>query len=297
MLFGPCVEGSVAPFLSAGALCSGGAGFVSAVIATLAASAKTAPAKSLGNAVPQVDRLAVRMVTDNIVIQFIPTEKRDGLTIERKSGNTSPDKPPRTILNGEWGLAMHAQSFVGADERNVLIDFGYTPEVLVNNLSILKIDPSTFDALVLSHGHYDHFGGMVGFLNATKGALKAKMPLYVGGEDTFCLRRNPGGNFGALDRKAILDADLTLMMATEPAIVPTTPSPPDASGRPRSRRRCGRPMRSSAFSTASAASRRKCRRKRTSANISPTISSTNSPPSTWSRTRAWWCSRHAAIAA
>ena len=219
MLFGPCVEGPVAPFLSAGALCSGGAGFVSAVIATLAASAKTAPAKSLGKAVPQVDRLAVRMVTDNIVIQFIPTEKRDGLTIERKSGNTSPDKPPRTILNGEWGLAMHAQSFVGADERNVLIDFGYTPEVLINNLSILKIDPSTFDALVLSHGHYDHFGGMVGFLNATKGKLKGKMPFYVGGEDTFCLRRNPGGNFGALDRKAILDADLALMMAAEPAIV------------------------------------------------------------------------------
>ena len=219
MLFGPCVEGSVAPFLSASALCSGGAGFVSAVIATLAASAKTAPAKSLGKAVPQVDRLAVRMVTDNIVIQFIPTEKRDGLTIERKSGNTSPDKPPRTILNGEWGLAMHAQSFVGADERNVLIDFGYTPEVLINNLSILKIDPSTFDAMVLSHGHYDHFGGMVGFLNATKGKLKGKMPFYVGGEDTFCLRRNPGGNFGALDRKAILDADLTLMMAAEPAIV------------------------------------------------------------------------------
>jgi 7,8-dihydropterin-6-yl-methyl-4-(beta-D-ribofuranosyl)aminobenzene 5'-phosphate synthase len=219
MLFGPCVEGSVAPFLSAGALCSGGAGFVSAVIATLAASAKTAPAKSLGKAVPQVDRLAVRMVTDNIVIQFIPTEKRDSLTIERKSGNTSPDKPPRTILNGEWGLAMHAQSFVGADERNVLIDFGYTPEVLINNLSILKIDPSTFDALVLSHGHYDHFGGMVGFLNATKGKLKGKMPFYVGGEDTFCLRRNPGGNFGALDRKAILDADLTLMMVAEPAVV------------------------------------------------------------------------------
>jgi 7,8-dihydropterin-6-yl-methyl-4-(beta-D-ribofuranosyl)aminobenzene 5'-phosphate synthase len=219
MLFGPCVEGSVAPFLSAGALCSGGAGFVSAVIATLAASAKTAPAKSLGKAVPQVDRLAVRMVTDNIVIQFIPTEKRDSLTIERKSGNTSPDKPPRTILNGEWGLAMHAQSFVGADERNVLIDFGYTPEVLINNLSILKIDPSTFDALVLSHGHYDHFGGMVGFLNATKGKLKGKMPFYVGGEDTFCLRRNPGGNFGALDRKAILDADLTLMIVAEPAVV------------------------------------------------------------------------------
>jgi 7,8-dihydropterin-6-yl-methyl-4-(beta-D-ribofuranosyl)aminobenzene 5'-phosphate synthase len=104
-------------------------------------------------------------------------------------------------------------------ERNVMIDFGYTPEVLLNNLEILQINPATFDALVLSHGHYDHFGGMVGFLNASKGALKPKMPFYVGGEDCFCIRRNPGGQFGALDRKAILDADLSLMMASEPAIV------------------------------------------------------------------------------
>jgi len=219
MLFGPCADAS-APFLTGvSQMCAGGAGFITAVVGALAASAKTAPAKTLGNTVPQVDRLAVRMVTDNIVIQFIPTETRNSVTIERKSGNTAPDKPPRTILNGEWGLAMHAQSFIGAEERNVLVDFGYTPEVLLNNLSILKIDPATFDALVLSHGHYDHFGGMVGFLNANKGTLKSKMPFYVGGEDTFCLRRNPGGNFGALDRKAILDADLTLMMASEPALV------------------------------------------------------------------------------
>ena len=221
MLFGPCAEGALAPFLSsdAGSLCAGGAGFVSAVMATLAASARTQNAPTLRGAVPVVDKLNVRIVTDNIVIQFVATEKRDGLTIERKSGNTFPDKPPGRILNGEWGLAMHAQSFAGGVERNVMIDFGYTPEVLLNNLGILNIDAASFDALVLSHGHYDHFGGMVGFLKATKGALKPKMPFYVGGEDCFCIRRNPGGQFGALDRKAILDADLSLMMASEPAIV------------------------------------------------------------------------------
>ena len=203
----------------AGHLCAGGAGFVTALISTLAASARTQPAAKLAGRVPQVDKVAVRIVTDNIVIQFVPNETRDGLTIERKSGNTKPDRPPRHMLNGEWGLAMHAQSFAGGDERNVLIDFGYTPEVLNNNLSILGIDPAVFDALVLSHGHYDHFGGMTGFFTQHKGALKKQMPFYVGGEDTFCIRRNPGGQFGALDRKAILDADLTLMMASEPALV------------------------------------------------------------------------------
>jgi 7,8-dihydropterin-6-yl-methyl-4-(beta-D-ribofuranosyl)aminobenzene 5'-phosphate synthase len=101
----------------------------------------------------------------------------------------------------------------------VLVDFGYTPEVLLNNMEILGVDPARFDAMVLSHGHYDHFGGMVGFLNAHGKALKKQLPFYVGGEDCFCVRRNAGGQFGALDRKAILDADLSLMMAAEPAIV------------------------------------------------------------------------------
>jgi len=169
--------------------------------------------------VPVVDSVAVRVVTDNIVIQFMPSEQRDGLSIERKSGNTHPDRPPRTMLNGEWGLALRAESKRGDETRHVMIDFGYTPEVLLNNMSILDVDPAQIDAIVLSHGHYDHFGGMVGFLNATKGTLKSKMPFYVGGEDTFCLRRNPGGNFGALDRQAIMAADLSLMLASEPAIV------------------------------------------------------------------------------
>jgi 7,8-dihydropterin-6-yl-methyl-4-(beta-D-ribofuranosyl)aminobenzene 5'-phosphate synthase len=202
-----------------GPLCAGGAGFVTAMIGAMAAAGKTQAAKPLRSEVPVVDWLGVRIVTDNVIIQFVPNETRDGLTIERRSGNTHPDKPPRTVLNGEWGLAMYAESKRGNESRHLLIDFGYTPEVLLNNMEILKVDPSLFDAMVLSHGHYDHFGGMVGFLNANKGALKQKLPFYVGGEDCFCVRRNPGGQFGALDRKAILDAGLSLMMAAEPAIV------------------------------------------------------------------------------
>ena len=220
MLFGTCNCHLGAPSISRrGLLCAGGAGFVSALIGTLVGTSRTAQAQALGSQVPEVDRLAVRIVTDNQVIQFVPPEKREGLAIERKGGNQTPDAPPRTALNGEWGLSMHAESRRGTELRNILIDFGYTPETLLNNMSILKIDPSTFDALVLSHGHYDHFGGMVGFLSANKGKLKNNLPFFVGGEDCFCTRENALGQFGALDRKAITDANLSLMMAEGPAIV------------------------------------------------------------------------------
>ncbi len=216
MLFNVCACGSA---LAASSLCAGGSGFVTAMMAALAAAKRTAPAKTLRAAVPEVDRVAVRIVTDNIAMNFVPDETRDGLAIERRVRYTFPDRLPRYNLAAEWGLAMHAQSFAGGEERNVLVDFGYTPEVLNNNMAMIGVDPATFDAMVLSHGHYDHFGGMVGFLQKHGAGLKANIPFYCGGEDTFCLRRNPGGNFGALDREAILDSGLTLMMASEPALV------------------------------------------------------------------------------
>src|SRR5262249_52368806 len=98
MLFGPCAQDAAASFLPS-SLCAGGVGFVTAMMATLAANARAAPAKTLGRAIPEVDRLAVHMVTDNIVIQFVPSETRDGLTIERYTrGNLAPASNARGIV-------------------------------------------------------------------------------------------------------------------------------------------------------------------------------------------------------
>src|SRR6185295_17213346 len=85
-------------------------------------------------------------------------------------------------------LSLHVESQRGEERRRVLVDFGFTPEALVNNLDLLEIDPGALDALVLSHGHYDHFGGLVGFLRQNNSNLKAKLPFYVGGEECFCSR-------------------------------------------------------------------------------------------------------------
>jgi 7,8-dihydropterin-6-yl-methyl-4-(beta-D-ribofuranosyl)aminobenzene 5'-phosphate synthase len=105
----------------------------------------------------------------------------------------------------------------------MLLDFGYTPEALNTNSEILGIDPAALDALVLSHGHYDHFGGLLGFLDANKGKLRRDLPLYVGGEECFCARQWTApplaGDFGVLDRPAFESSAIRVTIAEGPVLV------------------------------------------------------------------------------
>src|SRR5439155_19774805 len=90
--------------------------------------------------------------------------------------------PAGKSLLEEFGLSMHVESRRGAESRNVLLDFGFTSETLNNNLAMLGIAPENLDALILSHGHYDHFGGLAGFLRQNHARLPAGLPRFPGGE-------------------------------------------------------------------------------------------------------------------
>jgi len=196
-----------------------GVGFVAGLTATLLGAGRAARAAPLSGPLPEVDRLSVRIVTDNYLFPFLPSQTVGAVRVERAPPHAALT-PPRSDLQGEFGLAMLAQSRRGDEERTVMVDFGFTAEVLLNNMGLLGVDPGRIDAMVLSHGHYDHFGGLTGFLAAQRGRLKQGLPFFVGGEDCFCTRQVAltGGNFGALDRRALLDAGLQLMVAEGPAL-------------------------------------------------------------------------------
>ncbi|MFO1327943.1 MAG: MBL fold metallo-hydrolase [Rubrivivax sp.] len=173
-------------------------------------------------AVPVVDRLAVRVVTDSYHHAFEPGRTLRDLRIERYAFGLRKDAPPRTLAN-EWGLSLYLESQRAAEQRRVLIDFGYTAPTLLNNLDLLGIDVGRLDALVLSHGHYDHFGGLVGFLQAQRGKLRPDTPFVLGGEECFCTREagvgDSAGQFGALDRDAIREAKLAVQFAERPSLI------------------------------------------------------------------------------
>jgi hypothetical protein len=162
-----------------GVLCGGGAAVFAAMVSSLIGESKAALAEAVVGPVPEVDRVAVRAVIDSYQIAVAPNASAANVEIQRFGWPLSA-QPPQKALVSEFGLAMHVESQRGSEIRNVLVDFGFTPEALVNNVGLLGIDPAALDALVLSHGHYDHFGGLAGFLRQTKGSLKPKIPLPEG---------------------------------------------------------------------------------------------------------------------
>jgi 7,8-dihydropterin-6-yl-methyl-4-(beta-D-ribofuranosyl)aminobenzene 5'-phosphate synthase len=204
-------------------LCGGGAFMFGAMLASLLGGSRPVRAQAIAGTVPEVDEVSVRVVVDSYQFAVAASKKIGSVDVQHFGWGLSNDKPPSRTLISEFGLSMHAESKRGSEIGNLLMDFGFTAEALNNNVQLLAVDPAELDALVLSHGHYDHFGGVVGFLQQNKGKLKAKLPFYIGGEECFCSREWIGppvpGNFGAVDRQALEESNLSVTYAEGPSLV------------------------------------------------------------------------------
>ena len=82
-----------------------------------------------------------------------------------------PDKEDKLAF--EHGFS----AWVELDDKKILFDTGQTG-AFAANAKQLGIDLSEADGVILSHGHYDHTGGVPALL--TK--LKKKTPVYIGKE-------------------------------------------------------------------------------------------------------------------
>lgn len=131
---------------------------------------------------PTIDRLSVQVVVDSAYDLFAPKQEHDHVAIKH-FGRTQGRQ--MTTLACEWGLSLHLASERDGAKAEYMLDFGYTPEIINRNFSLLDIDPAKIDGLILSHAHRDHYGGMVGFVGQYRHHMPKEMALYVGGEEAF----------------------------------------------------------------------------------------------------------------
>jgi len=171
--------------------------------------------------VPTVDTLTITVVMDSSHDIFLRAPAPKAVRIRRTPGV----EDWRKTLHNQWGLSLALESKAGAETRRMLLDFGYQPDTLLDNLQMLKVDLSKLDAMVLSHGHFDHFGGLVELLRKNRAALRQDLALYVGGEENFCIRKRrtptPGhfADWGTLDRREVVEQRVNLVACEKPIVM------------------------------------------------------------------------------
>ena len=103
--------------------------------------------------------------------------------------------------------------------HRVLYDAGVSPFGLVENLDRLGISPDTFQAIVLSHGHFDHVAGLHGLIKRIGGR---KLPVLL--HPDFWSRRRIASPDRFVDlptpsRAAIEDAGFALIEDRQPSFL------------------------------------------------------------------------------
>jgi 7,8-dihydropterin-6-yl-methyl-4-(beta-D-ribofuranosyl)aminobenzene 5'-phosphate synthase len=119
-----------------------------------------------------VDAVEVTLVVDNFV---------DILMAGAEGVRRFPlayDFSDHQQLVAEHGFSALVTVVSGGSRSSILYDGGMTPKGLGNNLEVMEVDPAGLRAIVISHGHVDHHGGLEGL--AARGGRRLPLLLHPG---------------------------------------------------------------------------------------------------------------------
>jgi 7,8-dihydropterin-6-yl-methyl-4-(beta-D-ribofuranosyl)aminobenzene 5'-phosphate synthase len=126
------------------------------------------------------ERLALTTLTENYVDMLLPDEPN-----VTRAGLAQHFDPKCSCPVGENGIALLAEIEWDRYRYRVMFDTGMTGNALLHNAAALDVDLGALDHVVLSHGHPDHYGGLLGLLSSREAALPvsvhpdAFMPRYL----------------------------------------------------------------------------------------------------------------------
>ena len=135
----------------------------------------------------EVDRVEILSLMDNS-LEFLSSNKRKEVQqvrqwIRKRMGEEWV-KEHFHLPIAEHGFSMLIRGFHEGDSHTVLFDTGISLEGVVTNAKGMGVDLTEVEAVALSHGHYDHFGGL---LEVLKFIGKKDLPIIVH-EDMFKTR-------------------------------------------------------------------------------------------------------------
>jgi 7,8-dihydropterin-6-yl-methyl-4-(beta-D-ribofuranosyl)aminobenzene 5'-phosphate synthase len=74
------------------------------------------------------------------------------------------------VLVAEHGFSVLVTVTKAGSEHRFLFDTGASPDGVAENMRRLDIDPSSIEAIVCSHGHFDHTAGIDGVIRLARAA-------------------------------------------------------------------------------------------------------------------------------
>jgi 7,8-dihydropterin-6-yl-methyl-4-(beta-D-ribofuranosyl)aminobenzene 5'-phosphate synthase len=135
----------------------------------------------------ETDSVEVLSLVDNSVNSLSTTDKKEANSFRqwtKKRYGQEWARKHSQLPRAEHGFSMLIRVLSGRKSNTILFDTGSSSGGVIENAKIMGLDLSEVECIVLSHGHYDHFGGLLSSLRAIN---KANLPIIVH-EDMFKTR-------------------------------------------------------------------------------------------------------------
>jgi 7,8-dihydropterin-6-yl-methyl-4-(beta-D-ribofuranosyl)aminobenzene 5'-phosphate synthase len=175
-------------------------------------------------ALEPVDSVTVTTLIDNVTDIFMPDQgparrAGPGNGPARDSALMTGGKVPDMLI-AEHGFSALVTVAKNGREHRILFDVGASPDGVAENMRRLDIDPSSIEAIVCSHGHFDHTAGIDGLIRVLG---RVNMPVLI--HPHFWRRRRvllPGREpqeLPATSRQALAGAGFEVIEEQQPSFL------------------------------------------------------------------------------